>query len=48
MLDRAVAALQLSPANESPVRPSLALANTLTTFATTQRYAGTPSAPLDS
>lgn len=39
MLERAVEALQLEPSIESTVWPSLALANTLTTFATTRRYA---------
>ena len=39
MLERAVEALQLKPTIEGTVWPSLALANTLTTFATTRRYA---------
>lgn len=39
MLDRAVKALELNPTIEGTVWPSLALANTLTAFATTRRYA---------
>ena len=39
MLERAVEALQLKPSIEGTVWPSLALANTLTAFATTRRYA---------
>ncbi len=39
MLDRTVKALELKPAIESTLWPSLALANTLTAFATTRRYA---------
>jgi hypothetical protein len=39
MLDRAVAELRLTPTIAGTVWPSLALANTLTAFATTRRYA---------
>ena len=39
MLDRAVKALGLTPTIEGTLWPSLALANTLTAFATTRRYA---------
>ncbi len=39
MLDRAVQALDLTPTIEGTVWQSLALANTLTAFATTRRYA---------
>lgn len=39
MLGRAVEALALEPSIETTVWPSLALANTLTAFATTRRYA---------
>lgn len=39
MLERAVRELQLKPTIEGTVWPSLALANTLTAFATTRRYA---------
>ncbi|THD60075.1 iron-containing redox enzyme family protein [Phenylobacterium sp.] len=39
MLERATAALNLRPAIETTVWPSLALANTLTALATTRRYA---------
>ncbi|HTK34730.1 MAG TPA: iron-containing redox enzyme family protein [Caulobacteraceae bacterium] len=39
MLDRTVKGLGLAPAIESTLWPSLALANTMTAFATTRRYA---------
>lgn len=39
MLERATVALGLSPSIDTTVWPSLALANTLTAFATTRRYA---------
>lgn len=39
MLDRAVRSLELDPTIEGTVWPSLALANTLTAFSTTRRYA---------
>ncbi|MES3029489.1 MAG: iron-containing redox enzyme family protein [Pseudomonadota bacterium] len=39
MLEKAVEALHLNPSIEGTVWPSLALANTLTAFATTRRYA---------
>jgi hypothetical protein len=39
MLDRAVRELDLKPTIEETLWPSLALANTLTAFATTRRYA---------
>jgi len=39
MLDRAVQTLGLTPSIDQTVWPSLALANTLTAFATTRRYA---------
>ncbi|WP_395670209.1 iron-containing redox enzyme family protein [Phenylobacterium sp.] len=39
MLDRTVAGLELTPTIEGTCWPSLALANTMTAFATTRRYA---------